>query len=263
MLKQKIVYLKLVFLSGILLFSWVQISLATDFKVSPFALYEQGQENIYIEGVRTKYGLGVVGVAVETQVSTDFKIGTRLGYGYHPNARVSLSVESREVAVTGPVSGVYLEGSISYLHWDRSNYSLMSNLRFISRNVDASKLVGTAGSRAITGNAVNDFDTLDLVSSFQIPVGESAFLNISAGLSQWNLKTTAVAYAQTGSSGSFSCPCSFTKRIDTTSIDPVGGISISNRNPRHRLDLELYGRSLQSKAGTQIIGLEIEYKYNF
>ena len=244
-------------------FSCVQEAKAFEFQISPFALYEQGQENIYIDGVRTKYGLGVVGIAVETQVSTDLKIGTRLGYGYHPNASVSLSVEGREVAVTGPVSGVYLEGSISYLHWDRSDYSLMSNLRFISRNVDASDLVGTAGSRAITGNAVNDFETLDLVSGLQVPMGESAFLKISAGLSQWNLKTTAVAFAQTGSSGSLSCPCSFTKRIDTTSIDPVGGISLTSRNPRHNLDLELYGRSLKSKAGTQIIGVEIEYKYNF
>ena len=94
-------------------------------------------------------------------------------------------------------------------------------------------------------------------------MGERAFFRISAGLSQWNLKTTAVAYAQTGSLGSIMCPCSFTKRIDSTSIDPVGGISISSRNPRHNFDLELYGRSLKSKAGTQIIGAEIEYKFNF
>ena len=96
-----------------------------------------------------------------------------------------------------------------------------------------------------------------------MPMGETAFLRISAGLSQWNLKTTAVAYAQTGSSGSFSCPCSFTKRIDTTSIDPVVGVSISSRNPRHNFDLELYGRSLKSKAGTQIVGVELEYEFSF
>ena len=263
MLKQELSIFKLAILAQFLLFNLVQSATALEFEVSPFFLYEQGQKNIYIDGVRTKYGLGVAGIAVETQVGYDFNIGTRLGYGYHPSARVSLSVEGREVAVTGPVAGVYLEGSIGYQHWKKENYSLMSGLRYITRNVDAPDLVGTAGSRAITGTAVNDFETLDLVSSVQIPIGESTFLNISAGISQWNLKTTAVAYAQTGSSGSFSCPCSFTKRIDTTSIDPVGGISISNRNPRHHLDLELYGRSLQSKAGTQVIGLEIEYKFNF
>ena len=263
MLKQSNVYLKLCFLSIIFLLSCVQISSATDFKISPFALYEQGQENIYIDGVRTKYGLGVVGIAVETEVGNNFKIGTRLGYGYHPNATVSLTVEGREVAVTGPVSGVYLEGSASYRHWNRLNYSLTSILRFITRNVDAPDLVGTAGSRAITGTAVNDFETLDLVLGLQVPMGESLFLKMSAGLSQWNLKTTAVANAQTGGSGSIRCPCSITKKLDTTSIDPVTAISISSKNPRHNLDLELYGRSLKSKAGTQIIGAEIRYKYDF
>ena len=263
MLKQKHFGFKLGTLVLVLLFSLVRNAVAFEFEVSPFALYEQGQENINIGGVKTKYGLGVVGIAVETQVGNDFKIGTRLGYGYHPNASVSLTFEGREVAVMGPVSGVYVEGSISYLHWDKSDYSLMSNLRFIRRNVDASDLAGTVGSRAITGNAVNDFVTLDLVSGFEIPVGEAAFLRVSAGMSQWNLKTTAVAYAQTGSSGSISCPCSVTKRIDTTSIDPVGSVSIGSKNLRHNFDLELYGRSLKSKAGTQIIGLEIEYKFNF
>ena len=101
------------------------------------------------------------------------------------------------------------------------------------------------------------------MSGLQIPIGETEFLRISTGLSPWNVKPTAIAYAQTGSLGSPSCPCSFTKRIDTTSIDPVGGISLSSRNSRHNFDLELYGRSLKSKAGTQIIGLEIEYKFNF
>ena len=263
MIKQKYIYSKLGVLTAILFFSGAQMGSATDFEIAPFALYEQGQENININGVSTKYGLGVAGVAVETQVGNNFNISTRFGYGYHPNASVSLTFEGREVAVTGPVSGFYLEGSISYLHYVRSDYSLVSNLRFITRNVDAPDLVGTAGSRAITGTAVNDFETLDLVLGLQVPMGESLFLKMSAGLSQWNLKTTAVANAQTGGSGSIRCPCSITKKLDTRSIDPVTAISISSKNPRHNLDLELYGRSLKSKAGTQIIGAEIRYKYDF
>ena len=108
------------------------------------------------------------------------------------------------------MSDVYVEGPISYLHWNRSNYSLMSNFSFISRNVDAFDLVGTSGRGAFTGNAVNDFKTFDLLSGLQRPNGETGFLSISAGLSQWNVKPTAIAYAQTGSLGSPSCPCSLT-----------------------------------------------------
>ena len=243
--------------------SYIQSASALEFTVSPFALYEQGQENIYIDGVRTKYGLGVLGVEIDTILGSGFSFWARTGYGYHPKANVSLTVEGREVAVTGPVSGVYLGGAINYLVWAQHGYSVSSELSFVARNVDAPDLVGTAGSRAITGTAVNDFDTIDLVLSSEIPINEKFIINLNGGLSQWNLKTTAVAYAQTGSSGSFSCPCSFTKRIDSTSIDPIFAISINNRNTLHNLDLELYSRSLRSKAGTGIIGMELEYKFTF
>ena len=244
---------------------------AFEFEVSPFALYEQGQENIYIDGVRTKYGLGVVGAAVETDLGDDFNIRTRIGYGYHPSADLSLTVQERSVSVTGPVAGIYLEGSINYRLWENLDYSITSELTYITRNVDAPDLVGIAGSRPITGSAVNDFDTLDLSVASQIPIGELAFLKISGGLSQWNLKTSATAiYTQatgtlTHSGFTVSCPCTVTypKEIDTTSIDPIVGISISSKNPHHNFDLEFYNRSLESKAGTRIVGIELEYKFKF
>ena len=256
-------YPKLSALVLILILGCGQVASAFDFKLSPFALYEQGKEDIYIKSVRTKYGLGVVGVAVEAKVLKYFNIRSRLGYGYHPNADVSLTVQSRQVAVNGPVKGTYLEGAANYLLWRKLDYSVTSEVRFVSRDVKASDLVGTAGSRAITGTAVNKFDTLDLVLSSQFPVGERALVEINAGMSRWNLKTTATAFSQTGGSGFLSCPCSYTKKIDTTSIDPVGGILVSSRNPRHNFNLELHSRSLKSKAGTQIIGVEMEYKFNF
>ena len=241
--------------------SYIQSASALEFTVSPFALYEQGQKNIFIDGVRTKYGLGVLGVEIDVILGSGFNFWARTGYGYHPKANVSLTVEGREVAVTGPVSGIYLGGAINYLVWAQHGYSVSSELSFVARNVDAPDLVGTAGSRAITGTAVNDFDTIDLVVSSEIPINGSTFIKLNGGFSQWNLKTTAVAYAQTGSSGPNSCPCSFTKKIDATSVDPIFGISVNNRNALHNLDLELYSRSLRSKAGTGIIGIELEYKF--
>lgn len=256
-------YLLFGLLGFICQFSQAQNAVALEFKVEPFALYEQGQENIYIDDVRTKYGLGVVGVAGETMVGNNFSVRGRLGYGYHPKARVSLNVEGREVAVTGPVAGVYLEAAVDYLLLSSTSYSLTSQLRVITRNIDAPNLAGFAGSRAITGTAVNDFDTLDLMLEAKFPVGKVAFLNITGGLSQWNLKTTAIAYSATGGSGPIQCPCSYTKKIDTTSVDPVMGISVGSNNPKHNFDFEFYSRSLQSKAGTQILGLELEYTFEF
>jgi hypothetical protein len=257
---------QIIFLTNFLIlfqFFFNNMAFGMELKTSPFALYEQGQKDIYIDGVRTKYGLGVVGVAVETNLGSALKIHSRLGYGYHPNASVSLTVDDRSVAVKGPVSGIYIEAGIKYPLWSKLEFSVVSELRSSWRNVDAQDLVGLAGSRAITGEAVNDFDTLDLLLSAQFPLGKTAFMNVTGGLSQWNLKTTAVAYSQTGGSGIFSCPCSYTKRLDTKSSDPIFGISITSNNPRHNFSLELYNRSLKSKAGTQIIGLEASYAYQF
>ena len=90
----------------ILLFGCGQSVLALEFEVSPFALYEQGQEDIYIDGVRTKYGLGAVGATIETDLGSGFNIRTGIGYGYHPSAHLSLTVDDRSVSVTGPVAGI-------------------------------------------------------------------------------------------------------------------------------------------------------------
>ena len=271
MFKRRYLILKSFIFFPILLFGCGQSVSAFEFTVSPFALYEQGKEDIYIDGVRTKYGLGAVGATIETDLGGGFNIRTGIGYGYHPNADLSLTVDDRSVSVNGPVAGVYLEGAVNYFFWEKLGFALSSELSYISRNVDAPDLAGMAGSRPITGSAVNDFDTLDLVLFSQFRIGSTAFLKVSGGLSQWNLKTSALAqYAQaTGvlSYGGISipCPCTVTypKEIDTTSIDPIFGISIVSRNPHHNFDLEFYNRSLKSKAETQIIGIEFEYKFNF
>ena len=220
-------------------------------------------KKIYVDSVWSKYGLGILGVAGEAMLGSDFNVRGRLGYGYHPKARISLSLQGREIAVTGPVEGIYLEAAMDYLLLSRPIYSLASELRFITRNIDAQDLAGFAGSRAITGSAVNDFDTLDLMLKAKFPMGKKAFVNIAGGLSQWHLKTTAIAYSATGGSGPLRCPCSQTKKINTTSVDPVMGVSISSNNPLHNFDLELYNRSLESKAGTQIFGIELEYMFQF
>ena len=265
MVKTTLNFLKLTILAFIYQFSETQYASALDINVSPFALYEQGQESITIDGVKTKYGLGAVGVAIETMLGEKFKIGTRLGYGYHPNASVSLtdSVSQIAVDVKGPVSGIYLGAGVDYLLWTKSDTSVGSKLLYLTRNIDAPDLTGFANSRAITGSAVNDFDTLDLVFDAKFRISEAAFLNMAAGLSQWNLKTTATARSETGGRGVIRCPCSVTKRVDTTSIDPILSVAISSDNPLHNFEFEVYGRSLESKAGTKIFGLEFGYNFHF
>ena len=74
MLIKKYLKFKLPAFFLILLFSCGQSVSAFEFEISPFALYEQGREDIYIDGVRTKYGLGAVGALVETDLGGGFNI---------------------------------------------------------------------------------------------------------------------------------------------------------------------------------------------
>ena len=271
MAKRSSSYSKLLIVTFIWLIACNRSVAAFEFELSSFALYEQGQENVTIDGVSTKYGLGVVGGSVESKLGDVFGIRTRIGYGFHPSANLSLTVQGKSISVTGPVEGIYLEGSMNYKFWNNGDYSIWSELAYISRNVDAPELVGMAGSKPVTGTAVNDFNTLDLALTSQFPIGGLAFLKITGGVSQWNLKTTAVAvYSQAVGVLSLNgttipCPCTVTypKKMDTTSVDPIVSLSIVSRNPRHNFNLEFYNRSLKSKAGTQISGVEFEYKFEF
>ena len=265
MFKTAINLVKFVVFGFICQFSQTEEALALDIEIAPFALYEQGQESITINGVKTKYGLGAVGVSIETMLGKKFKIGTRLGYGYHPNASVSLtdSVTRIAVDVKGPVSGIYLGAGVDYLLWSKIDNTLRAELTYLTRNINAPDLLGFANSRAISGSAVNDFDTLDLLFDAKFRISEAVFLNIAVGLSQWNLTTTATARSETGGRGPIRCPCSVTMRIDTTSIDPVLSVAITSDNPLQNFEFEVYGRSLESKAGTKIFGLEFGYNFQF
>ena len=245
------------------LFVFNDSAFGMELKISPFALYEQGKDDIYIDGIRTKYGLGVLGATVQANLENGLEIYSRLGYGYHPNASVSLTVDGKSVAVKGPTSGNYRETGIRIPLWNKSDVFIISELRSTWRDVDADDLAGFASTRAITGKAVNDFDSLDFLLTARFAIGETAFLSITGGRSDWHLTTNAVAYAETGARGSLSCPCSYTKKVDAESSDPFFGISITSNNPMHNFSLELYNRSLKSKAGTSIIGLEAGYVYQF
>ena len=101
--------------------------------------------------------MGVLGVAGEIMLGSDFNVRCRLGFGYHPKARVSLSVDGSEVAITGHVEGFYFEAAVDYLPHSRPICFPTTELRFISRNMGAPDLTGFAVSRVITGTAVNDF----------------------------------------------------------------------------------------------------------
>ena len=65
--------------SGLLLTA--QLTMADNVQISPFVLYEQSAKNIIIDGVSTKYGLGVVGFLVVAAVAAGDCFSFSFGFG--------------------------------------------------------------------------------------------------------------------------------------------------------------------------------------
>ena len=142
---------------------------------------------------------------------------------------------------------------MDYLLLSRPIYSITSELKFITRNMDASDLTGFAGSQVITGTAVNYFDTFGLTLEAKFAIGKKAFVNIAGGLCQWYLKTTAVAYSATGGYGPSLDLAATQKKLIQLVLTRLWVFSFS-KSP-YNFDLEFYNQSLASKAGTQILVL--------
>lgn len=80
---------------------------AEQWSLAPFALYEQAQEKIVVDGVSTKYGLGVVGGQITYQCDQNLSLTARAGYGQNDEQAVSFS----GAHFNGKVTGTYFEAS--------------------------------------------------------------------------------------------------------------------------------------------------------
>ena len=85
-------------------------SIAESYKIEPFALYEQAESNIVIDGVSTKYALGVAGVQVHKTFNTNFTVSSHLGYGQNNDQKTSFAGAN----FNGKVTGSYLSLSGKY-----------------------------------------------------------------------------------------------------------------------------------------------------
>ena len=236
------------------LISFGQSALAVDLKVSPFALYEVGNKDIVIDQVSTKYGLGVLGFDVDANFQSKLSISGKLGYGANPSQKISFSGANFK----GTVKGTYVEGAMQYALWTKSDYSVVSELRFINRNIDAPDLTGSRNGTALTGNAFTSLDSVDLTFGARMPLGNAAFLNISGGLSRWHLKSNATAFFTSGG-----VSATARKKIDAVGRDPIVKVSIGSNNPKHNFKLELANRSLKSKTSAQIMAIQLDYVFKF
>ena len=256
-------------LVAVTLIGIAQSAWAVDLNVSSFVHYEKADKRVIIGGDSTRYGLGIAGFKVMADFENKLSVSASLGYGYHPNQRVPFSRSGRSVDFYGPVNGISLGGGLKYELWTRSNYSLVSEFAVTKRKIDSPSLVGsvdsfTYGTVALTGNAVNNFDTRDLILVAGVPLGGAAFLKISGGLSNWHLKTNAKV-SGTVTNGPLTATITLPKTVDVTGQDPIFKVGIASNNPEHNFEVELSNRSLRSKTdnNVQIRAIKLTYEFKF
>jgi hypothetical protein len=236
------------------LFSVTFHALAEPVKIYPFALYEQANSNIIIDGVSTKYGLGVAGISLQKNLNDKVKLAGKLGYGQNNDQKVSFSGANFK----GLVSGSYLDLQGSYLIYQNDRSSVFSSAQFINRELNASNLTGTRNSLALTGKSNTFINSADIKLGALINISPLTILKLSAGISQWQLNAKATGYY-----ASNGVTATAKKNINTTGQDPVFEAGITTNKDNHNFEVMASSRSLRSKANTEIISAQISYLFSF
>ncbi|MDC0491383.1 hypothetical protein OAN81_09120 [Paracoccaceae bacterium] len=227
---------------------------AEPIKFSPFALYEQANSNIIIDGVSTKYGLGVAGISLQKMLNDKLALAGKLGYGQNNDQKVSFSGANFK----GLVSGSYLDLQGRYLIYQNDLFSVFSSAQFINRELDASNLTGTRNGLDLTGKSNTFINSSDIKLGTLIKMSPFTILKLSAGISQWQLNAKATGYYV--SSG---VTATAKKNINAIGQDPVFEAGLMTNKDNHNFEVIASSRSLRSKANTEIISAQISYLFAF
>ena len=229
-------------------------ALAEPLKIYPFALYEQANSNIIIDGVSTKYGLGVAGISLQKMLNDKLALAGKLGYGQNNDQKVSFSGANFK----GLVSGSYLDLQGRYLICQNDLFSVFSSAQFSNRELNASNLTGTRNGLDLTGKSNTFINSSDIKLGTLIKMSPFTILKLSAGISQWQLNAKATGYY--ASSG---VTATAKKNINAIGQDPVFEAGIMTNKDNHNFEVIASSRSLRSKANTEIISAQISYLFAF
>ena len=227
---------------------------ADNLKVLPFALFERSGKSLIVDGVSTKYALGVLGIGADWTFQRRWRLSGKLGYGQSDNQTVQFS----GATFKGQVRGIYLQGLGQYKFQQTSKYDLFGQLNFINRDLKASNLIGTRSGLALTGSSDTKFSSTDLIFGTQYRFGSNYAVSLSGGISQWHLKSKGIAKYSSGR-----ITATATKNIDTTGQDPIYKIAISMKKLNNNFNLEFSQRYLNSKISSNITTIRLDYRFKF
>ena len=231
-----------------------QTAQADNLKVLPFALFERSGKSLIVDGVSTKYALGVLGVRADLTFQERWHLSGKLGYGQSNNQTVEFSGAVFE----GQVKGMYLQGGAQYNFLETPKYDLFGLLNFINRDLQASDLIGTRNGMALTGSSRTKFNSKDLTFGTRHKIGRDFAVSFSGGVSQWHLRSKAIANYSSGR-----ITATATKNINTTGQDPIYKIGMSMKRLSHNFNIEISQRLLSSQISSNIATVRMDYQIKF
>ena len=239
---------------GLLISLIPTLSLSNEFSIAPFALYERAPENIIVDGVSTKYGLGVVGGQVTYTVPRTVSLSARLGYGQNNNQTVSFS----GATFNGKVTGTYLEAKAHRNILASGNTLVSLEGGYSKRDLKADDLIGTRNGLALTGQSVSAISSFDLMLNLQQNVTDRFAATATIGQANWHLDADATAYFALGG-----IRANANKKIDTSGQDPIYKLGFDYTGDKSTIHASISQRSLRSKANTDIITGELVVTFDF
>ena len=250
MTKYKIIIL----IRSLALILFATTGIADSYKIEPFALFEQADRNILIDGVSTKYALGVAGIQVHKTFNSNFTISSHLGYGQNNNQKTSFAGAN----FNGKVTGTYLSLNGKYQFYKRDGFAIFSLAQIIRRSLKASNLVGKRNNLDLTGSSDTQFNSNDLAIGIALKPTKTLSLEMSVGTSNWHIKSNAKGfYSSNGISATAK------KSIDTKGNDPVIQATLATNKDNHNFAISISNRSLQSKTSTSVVTSQLSYTFQF
>jgi len=217
---------------------------ANDWSIVPFALYEHATDPIIIDGVSTKYNLGVFGTQVRYGIDKNFNVSGSIGYGENNNQDVSFSGAN----FNGKVSGLYLQasGTKNVFALNKTNFALEG--AFTWRDLKANNLVGSRNGLALTGSSESTITSLDTSLNIRHLFTDKLFATLGLGYSYWSINADATAFFSSNG-----IRANANKKIDTEGFDPIYKLGFGYNSNSKNFTINLGCRSLRSKTSSNII----------
>jgi hypothetical protein len=228
------------------------LCIADTFNLSPFALYEQANKQIVIDGVSSQYALGVVGLALNANVTDNFELFAAAGYGLASNQKVSFAGAN----LIGDVSGTYTGLGAKFKIYDTNNgQNVKLEYQMHRRDLTAPTLTGIRNNSPLTGNSDITYNSNDFGISAEHTLSEKMNVHIAFGVSDWDFTANGTASTNSGITAR--------KNIIASGSDPYWAVGLDWKLDKLQGEITIGQRNLSSQTKAKISHVKIEAQYSF